>query len=972
MKRTFPYASAVPEVELKRRDLCATRAGTEAAQPRIYESSLPMQHEQPAARTAFGTWTEARIKAFLDQRGEDFDDCSTFAALVVRAQECEFATGPPTQQTKYEASADDEDDPLEAFMAEINQTNQSEDAAQLAQKKAHLELDEDADNVADFLEARRQRGPTGAAAPVATDGNNSDEEVYAAAAAADDGAEAEYDMHDNMMVNADKKAMELLPPVDHDEIMYDDFVKEIYQEPQALKALSPAEAHAMRRQLGLRVTGFGPPNPVKTFAQCGFDSALLGAITRAGFKEPTAIQAQALPAALSGRDILAVAKTGSGKTAAFVLPLLVHIMDQPELEKGAGPIGVIAAPTRELAEQIHKEARKLAKPYKLRICAAFGGLSKYEQFKDLKGGSEMAVCTPGRLIDLLKMKACSMQRATYLALDEADRMFDMGFESQVRCIIGQIRPDRQTLLFSATMPRRMERLARDILISPLRITVGEVGTANEDIHQVVDVVADEAGRLSWLVAHLPAFIDNGDVIVFVSQKAKVDELTGRLKAQGCRAVAIHGDLDQHARMEALSAFKSGQAHVLVATDVASRGLDITTVRTVINYDPPKNVDAYVHRVGRTGRAGDKDGQAHSLLTPKDVRFAGELVQVLSASNQDVPQAVHDIAMKHSRFRKGQPGGKGIGAGRSRKAQVGGAGLGFGAPTAALGAPVMTGFAPAAVPAAPAEAGSMQGFARSNMEANDNLSSAPSAPGLSPAPPPFPPGRPPPAAPTAPAPVPHGPALSTQAVARDEVGQMRRGKFQSGFISSGTQGGDMNARATIVAPKQQPARSFMPAPVPVSALPFTPATSLTSPSFGAAPAALPSAGQALSAAQAIAARLSASVSGGAQPSLPNPPPGPTTSSVQLSAAEAPPERRRAPPEPEAASYNQQPYQYPAQPGAVASSGVPLASAAAQSSIAKAQQAASALFAQFQQQSFPQAKVPQPPVQPPISRPKWDAR
>lgn len=400
-----------------------------------------------------------------------------------------------------------------------------------------------------------------------------------------------------------------------------------------------------RKSLAIRVSGFDVSKPIKLFEDCGFSTALMNAISKQGYEKPTPIQCQALPIVLSGRDIIGIAKTGSGKTAAFVLPMIVHIMDQPEIEKEEGPIGVICAPTRELAHQIYLEARKFAKPYNLRAAAVYGGVSKHDQFKELKAGCEIVVATPGRLIDLLKMKALKMLRATYLVLDEADRMFDLGFEPQIRSIVGQIRPDRQTLLFSATMPYKVERLAREILTDPIRVTVGEVGRANEDITQLVHVIPSDAEKMPWLLEKLPSLIDDGDVLVFASKKATVDEIESQLVQKGFKVAALHGDKDQASRMDTLQKFKSGIYHVLVATDVAARGLDIKSIKSVVNYDIAKDMDMHVHRIGRTGRAGDKDGTAYTLITLKEARFAGELVNSLIAAGQDVSVELMDLAMK---------------------------------------------------------------------------------------------------------------------------------------------------------------------------------------------------------------------------------------------------------------------------------------------------------------------------------------
>lgn len=216
--------------------------------------------------------------------------------------------------------------------------------------------------------------------------------------------------------------------MNHDEIEYPEFEKYFYEEHPDIAALSPERIRDIRQQFSLHVTGSNPPNPCISFAHFGFDEDLMSAIIKAEYTEPSAIQKQAIPAALQGRDIIGIAKTGSGKTAAFVLPMLVHIMDQEELSKGDGPIGLILAPTRELATQIYSEAKKFAKAYGLRVAAVYGGASKMQQFKDLRSGTiEILVATPGRLIDMIKMKATNLRRVTYLVLDEADRMFDLGF-----------------------------------------------------------------------------------------------------------------------------------------------------------------------------------------------------------------------------------------------------------------------------------------------------------------------------------------------------------------------------------------------------------------------------------------------------------------------------------------------------------------------------------------------------------------
>ncbi|KAH7578240.1 hypothetical protein ACOSP7_000549 [Xanthoceras sorbifolium] len=576
----------------------------------------------------------------------------------------------------------DEIDPLDAFMEGIHEEMRAAPPPKPKEKLERYKDDGDEDDPMDsFLRAKKDVGLT-LAADALRAGYDSDEEVYAAAKAVDAGL-LEYDSDDNPVV-VEKKRIEPIPALDHSSIDYEPFNKDFYEENESISGMSEQDVMECRKSMAIRVSGFDVPKPVKTFQDCGFSTQLMHAISKQGYEKPTSIQCQALPIVLSGRDVIGIAKTGSGKTAAFVLPMIVHIMDQPELQKEEGPIGVICAPTRELAQQIYLETKKFAKSHGIRVSAVYGGMSKLEQFKELKAGCEIVVATPGRLIDMLKMKALTMLRATYLVLDEADRMFDLGFEPQIRSIVGQIRPDRQTLLFSATMPRKVEKLAREILSDPVRVTVGEVGMANEDITQVVHVIPSDTEKLPWLLEKLPGMIDDGDVLVFASKKATVDEIESHLAQNGFKVAALHGDKDQASRMDILQKFKSGIYHVLIATDVAARGLDIKSIKSVVNFDIAREMDMHVHRIGRTGRAGDKDGTAYTLITQKEARFAGELVNSLIAAGQNISVELMDLAMKDGRFRSkrdarkgGGKKGKGKGAaGRGVRGVDFGLGIGY--------------------------------------------------------------------------------------------------------------------------------------------------------------------------------------------------------------------------------------------------------------------------------------------------------
>ncbi|KAM3598525.1 uncharacterized protein V6R79_019089 [Siganus canaliculatus] len=480
----------------------------------------------------------------------------------------------------------------------------------------------------------------------------------------------DYDSDGNPIAPTTKKIIMPLPPIDHSEIDYSPFEKNFYNEHEELSSLTGTQVIELRQKLNLRVSGAAPPKPSTSFAHFTFDEQLMHQIRKSEYTQPTPIQCQGVPIALSGRDMIGIAKTGSGKTAAFIWPMLVHIMDQKELETGEGPIAVIVCPTRELCQQIHAECKRFGKAYSLRSVAVYGGGSMWEQAKALQEGAEIVVCTPGRLIDHIKKKATSLQRVTYLVFDEADRMFDMGFEYQVRSIASHVRPDRQTLLFSATFRKKIERLARDILVDPIRVVQGDIGEANEDVTQVVEMLPSGSDKWNWLTRRLVEFTSTGSVLIFVTKKANCEELATNLTQEGYSLGLLHGDMDQSERNKVISDFKKKNLPVLVATDVAARGLDIPSIRTVVNYDVARDIDTHTHRIGRTGRAGEK-GVAYTLLTNKDTTFAGDLVRNLEGANQGVSKELMDLAMQNPWFRKSRfKGGKG------KKLNIGGGGLGY--------------------------------------------------------------------------------------------------------------------------------------------------------------------------------------------------------------------------------------------------------------------------------------------------------
>lgn len=272
------------------------------------------------------------------------------------------------------------------------------------------------------------------------------------------------------------------------------------------------------------------------------------------------------------------------------------------------------------------------------------------KFQALKEGAEIVVATPGRIIDHIKGNSTNLQRVTFLVLDEADRMFELGFEPQVRSVCNHVRPDRQTLLFSATFRKRIEKLAKDALKDPIRISQGVTGQANEDVTQHVLLFTDQQTKRDWLYKHLVELLSAGSVLVFVTKKVDAEVVANDLKVKEFDCLLLHGDMEQAERNKVLIAFKKNECSLLVATDVAARGLDIPHVRTVINFDTARDIDTHTHRIGRTGRAG-MHGNAYTLLTEKDKEFAGHIVRNLEAAHQEVPQEVLDLALQSAWFRK---------------------------------------------------------------------------------------------------------------------------------------------------------------------------------------------------------------------------------------------------------------------------------------------------------------------------------
>ena len=397
--------------------------------------------------------------------------------------------------------------------------------------------------------------------------------------------------------------------------------------------------------------------PFRHWPESGLPDNILAAIRKARYEKPTGVQMMCIPLGLACKDVIGIAKTGSGKTCAFVLPMLVYVLKQPPITRETaadGPLALIMAPTRELVQQIEEETRKFASELQVRVYSVVGGLSIEEQSFIQSQGVEVMVATPGRLNDAIERRYIVLNQCNYVVLDEADRMIDMGFEPQVNAILSamptsNLKPEsdevlvdldeyryRQTYMFSATMPPAIEKIARHYLRQPAYVYIGDNSSSKENIMQHIVVLKENQKK-----ERLMDLLTNGPpppIIVFCNGKKGCDVLAKSLDKQGFPSATIHSGKDQSTRELAIEGFKSGEKEILVATDIAGRGIDIEGVEHVINYDMPKDIESYTHRIGRTGRAGRK-GVATTFVTGEGVENNGvlwDLRQMITACKQTVP------------------------------------------------------------------------------------------------------------------------------------------------------------------------------------------------------------------------------------------------------------------------------------------------------------------------------------------------
>ena len=438
-------------------------------------------------------------------------------------------------------------------------------------------------------------------------------------------------------------------------IQYEEPIKTGWKPPGYIGELDEEACEKIREKYRVLVDGEQLVPPIETFKEMLFPKAILKALKRKGIKTPTPIQMQGIPAVLSGRDMIGIAFTGSGKTLVFALPLIMFSLEQEirlSFINNEGPYGLVICPSRELAKQTHEIVNYYCDALVqngfplIRSVLCTGGLLINEQKESIKRGVHIIVATPGRLIDLLNKKIINLNICRYLCMDEADRMIDLGFEEDVRTIFSYFKAQRQTLLFSATMPKKIQNFAKSALVMPITVNVGRAGAASLLVTQDVEYVKPEQ-RITHLLHSLEK--TEPPVLIFAQKKQDVDEIHEYLLLKGVDSAAIHGGKDQDERSKAIDAFRKQEMDVLVATDVASKGLDFKDVKQVINYDMPDDIEDYVHRIGRTGRS-DKRGTATTYINKTcDESVLMDLKHLLIEAKQKVPQFLMALNLEQDQF-----------------------------------------------------------------------------------------------------------------------------------------------------------------------------------------------------------------------------------------------------------------------------------------------------------------------------------
>ncbi|CAF1195253.1 unnamed protein product [Rotaria magnacalcarata] len=439
------------------------------------------------------------------------------------------------------------------------------------------------------------------------------------------------------------------PKPDWNQMILSNFEKNFYIESPLVQNRSMTDIQQFLTKNQITIDG-NAPRPLLNFDEANFPVPVMDTIFQSGFQKPTLIQSCSWPILLSGLDLIGIALTGSGKTLAFVLPAIIHASHQEFVRPGEGPIVLIMAPTRELVQQIYSVANQFGKLAQCRTTVIFGGAPKESQRNALLSGVEVVIGTPGRLLDFIQEGALKLDRITFLVLDEADRMLDMGFEPQIRQICERIRSDRQTTMFSATWPKEVRKLADSFLsTSRVHVTIGNIIlAANPSICQIVEVCTESQKQNRFIeILQQIMSLHNGKTLVFCQTKRRVNELYLVTKQMGFPVLYIHGDKQQSQRDFTMNEFRRRQNIILIATDVAARGIDIQDIQFVINIDFPNQTEDYIHRIGRTGRNTEAFGTSYTFFTSDNAKQAPSLVRVLQEAGQNVNQDLMEMAQDQS-------------------------------------------------------------------------------------------------------------------------------------------------------------------------------------------------------------------------------------------------------------------------------------------------------------------------------------
>ncbi|PRP76730.1 putative ATP-dependent RNA helicase DDX41 [Planoprotostelium fungivorum] len=442
-----------------------------------------------------------------------------------------------------------------------------------------------------------------------------------------------------------------------------EYTKSLYSSwkpPSYISKRSESENESIRKKFHIIADGEDMPPPIRSFEEMKIPKEIIDALHDMDITQPSSIQIQGLPVVLSKRDVIGIAYTGSGKTMVFSIPMVIFSIEDELLmpvQSGEGPFGLVLCPSRELARQTFEIVERFSQKIeakrriRLRTVLMIGGLSLRDQERELRGGVHMIIATPGRLLEALKKRIIHLTSCNYFVMDEADRLIDSGFEEEIRDIVNFFKGQRQTILFSATMPTKIQQFAKSALVRPITVNVGRAGAASLDVIQEIEYVRQEA-KIVYLLDCLqktpPPIHLTHKVLIFCENKNDVDDIYEYLLLKGVDAVCIHGAKEQEDREHAIRSFREGKKDVLVATDVASKGLDFHKIQHVINYDMPKEIENYVHRIGRTGRSG-KTGIATTFVNQKDGEsILTDLKELLIESKQRIPPFLQSLETPENR------------------------------------------------------------------------------------------------------------------------------------------------------------------------------------------------------------------------------------------------------------------------------------------------------------------------------------